>query len=179
MNEASFRRKLDPISRNIIKNQNPIEQLFKDVKHFDAQNPVIGYLIREFNIGKKGLSKFLAKAPNIGDLQIRSRLNKLHEKFKFFNKGNDDNNNNSNNNNNNFALLPPPSPPPRPSTYFLPPFQPQTLSDFFLDNQAGNFSQQPSYAPPPPLLPLPPAPSLRLRRLSDMKTNTTQTLSIA
>ena len=45
LNEASFRRRLDRISENIIRNKNPIELLFKDVKHFDAQNPLIGSLI--------------------------------------------------------------------------------------------------------------------------------------
>ena len=53
LNEASFRRRLDPISKNIIRNKNPIELLFKDVKHFDAQNPVIGSLIKEVDVGKK------------------------------------------------------------------------------------------------------------------------------
>ena len=42
LNEASFRRKLDPISKNIIENRNPIELLFKDLKHFDTQNRAIG-----------------------------------------------------------------------------------------------------------------------------------------
>ena len=53
LNEASFRRRLDPISKNIIRDKNPIELLFKDVKHFDAQNPVIGSLIKEVGVGKK------------------------------------------------------------------------------------------------------------------------------
>ena len=53
LNEASFRRRFDPISKNIIRNKNPIELLFKDVKHFDAQNPVIGSLIKEVDVGKK------------------------------------------------------------------------------------------------------------------------------
>ena len=78
LNEASFRHRLDPISKNIIKNQNPIELLFKDVKHFDAQNPVIGSLIREVEIGrKKDWSKFIDKAPDVRDLELWSRLNKL------------------------------------------------------------------------------------------------------
>ena len=58
---------------------------------------------------KKGLSKFLEKAPDIRDLGIRKRLKKLREKNEFFNRENDDdndddnsNNNNNNNNNNNF-----------------------------------------------------------------------------
>ena len=55
LNEASFRRSLDQISKHIITNENPIELLFKDVKHFDAKNPVIGSLIKEVDIGKKGI----------------------------------------------------------------------------------------------------------------------------
>ena len=53
LNEASFRRRLNTISKNIIRDKNPIELLFKDVKHFDAQNPVIGSLIKEIDVGKK------------------------------------------------------------------------------------------------------------------------------
>ena len=34
LNEASFKCRLNPIPKNIIKNQNPIKLLFKDVKHF-------------------------------------------------------------------------------------------------------------------------------------------------
>ena len=53
LNEASFRRRFDPISKNIIRNKNPIELLFKDVKYFDAQNTVIGSLIKEVDVGEK------------------------------------------------------------------------------------------------------------------------------
>ena len=53
LNEASFRRRLDPISKSIITNKNPIEVLLKDVKHFDVQNPVFGSLIKEVNVGIK------------------------------------------------------------------------------------------------------------------------------
>ena len=52
------------------------------------QNPVIGSLIREVDIGrKKGLSKFLDKAPNIRDLELRSGLNKFCDGREFFNRG--------------------------------------------------------------------------------------------
>ena len=126
---------------------------------------------------KKGLSKFLAKAPDIRDLEIRSGLKKLREKDKCLNKGNDNNNNNNSNNNNNIFLQPPPYPPrPRPPAYVRPPFKPPTLSDFILDNQAGNFSQQPAYVPPQPPSSLPPVLCLRLKRQSDVGRNTTQTL---
>ena len=74
--------------KKLIKNQNPVEVWLKGVKHFDAQNPVIGPLIMEVDIAKKkkkkGLSKFLDKAPGIRDLEIRERLNKLCEKEYFF-----------------------------------------------------------------------------------------------
>ena len=36
--EDVFGRKPYAISKNVIRNQNPIELLFKDSKHFDAQN---------------------------------------------------------------------------------------------------------------------------------------------
>ena len=52
LNETGFRRRLEPISKNIIRNKNPIKLLLKNVKHFDGQNPVIGSLIKEFDIGK-------------------------------------------------------------------------------------------------------------------------------
>ena len=42
LKKTSFRRRLNSISKSIIRNNNPIELLFKDVKHFEAQNPVIG-----------------------------------------------------------------------------------------------------------------------------------------
>ena len=90
-----------------MKNQNPIEILSKDVKYFDAQNSIIGSLIRKVkHWEKKDFSKFLEKAPDIRDLEIRERLKKLHERDEFFNWGNDDDNNNNNNNKNNFIPRP-------------------------------------------------------------------------
>ena len=53
LNKVSFRRRLGPISKHSIRNKNPIELLFKDVKLFDAQNPVIGSLIKEVDVSKK------------------------------------------------------------------------------------------------------------------------------
>ena len=95
LNEAIFSRKLDLVLKNIIKNQNPFESLFKDLEHFDTQNPVIENLIREIDIGKKkDLSKFLSKAPDFRDLEMQSSPNKLRSK-----------NNNNNNNNNGFPPI--------------------------------------------------------------------------
>lgn len=81
--------------KKIINNQNPFESLFKDLEHFDKQNPVIENLIREIDIGKKkDLSKFLSKAPDFRDLEMQSSPNKLRSK-----------NNNNNNNNNGFPPI--------------------------------------------------------------------------
>ena len=183
LNEASFRERLDPISKNIIKNQNPIELLFKGVKHFDAQSPVIGSLIREVDIGrKKDLRKFLDKAPNIRDLELRSRLNKLRDGREFFNRG--------------LTtiiitvimvemfFLPPPPSPPR--------FDfPDETGQRPLPNIESSLNDNVNYfpPPPPPLPPLPPfqlflqppllqrAPGVTVRRKNDAATNTTQTMS--
>ena len=114
--------------------------MFKDIKHLDAQNPVIGSLIREVDVCKKtNLIKFLDRAPNIKDLEIRSRLNRLSEKKKeFFNRGDDNNNNDNknNNNNNNRAennFLPPPPPPPPPFEFFNTPSVPN-VGNFLSNN---------------------------------------------
>ena len=78
LKSAIFRRKLDPISKNVIRNESPIEFLFKNLKYFDAQNPVIGNLIKEIDIGKKkDLSKILKGAPGIIDLELMLRLKGL------------------------------------------------------------------------------------------------------
>ena len=114
LNSASFRRKYDPISKNVIRNQNPKEFLFKDLKHFDTQDPVIGNLIKQIDIGKKkDLSKILKGTPDIIDLELRSRLNKLRDDETF----NPDGNNNNNN------LPSPPAP-----SFFAPSFGPDQLA---------------------------------------------------
>ena len=127
----------------MIKNQNPIELLFKDLKHFDKQNPVTGNLIPEVDIGKKkDLSKFLSHAPDVKDLELQSRLNKLRSRNEFFNSGDD-------NNINNFSFILPSPPPQLPQPPYVPPplpFQLPNLSDLFSKNRP----------PLPPLLPPPP-----------------------
>ena len=179
VNGASFRRRLNAISKNM-RNKNSIELLFKDVKHFDAENPVICSLIKEVDVvKKKDLSKFLDKATNIRDLEIQSRLNKLSEKNEFFNRRD----------NNIFFLpnAPPPplgpSPPALPSDLFNIPNILKTNE--FLNNNDFNFDFSHGYVPPAPdPLPLrgfagnffPNRPSTA-KILSNMGINTTQTIS--
>ena len=44
INDASFRQKLDLISKNILRRQNPLELVFEDISAFDAENPIVGSL---------------------------------------------------------------------------------------------------------------------------------------
>ena len=153
------------------------------MKHFDAQNPLIGSLIREVDIGKKkGLSKFLDKAPDIRDLSLCLDLINSTMERNFFNRG-DDNNDNNNNNDGNDFLPPPPSPPnfdfPNETGQ-----RPLPKIGSLLNDNFNNFRPPPP--PPPPLPPFqtffqpPPlqrAPDVIVRRKNDTATNTTQTMS--
>ena len=47
INDASFRQKLDPISKNILRRQNPLELVFEDISTFDAENPIVGSLLEK------------------------------------------------------------------------------------------------------------------------------------
>ena len=53
INNASFRQKLDPISKNIFQRQNPLELVFEDISTFDSENPIVGSLLRELDVGGK------------------------------------------------------------------------------------------------------------------------------
>ena len=83
INNASFRQKLDPISKNIIKRQNPLNLVFEDISIFDAENPIVGSLLKELDVGKKDIaSKLIKKAPrpSIFHNYLKNRLNKLKDR---------------------------------------------------------------------------------------------------
>ena len=126
INNASFRQKLDPISKNILRWQNPLELVFEDIFTFDSENPIVGALLRELDVGKKVLASDLIKqapGPPGEDFAIRNRLNKLRDRQEP-----------TNNNNNISPPTSPPAlpPPPGPGPFILPP-PPQP------DNSFGNF----------------------------------------
>ena len=83
INNASFRQKVDPIKKNILRRQNPLKIVFEDISNFDAENPIVGSLLREFD-GEKKLTAgdLLKKAPRppAVDFAIKNRLNKLKER---------------------------------------------------------------------------------------------------
>ena len=65
INDVSFRQKLDPISKNILRRQNPLELVFEDISTFDAENPIVGSLLREIDIKKKQSdSNFIKSLPS-------------------------------------------------------------------------------------------------------------------
>ena len=66
INSANFRQKLDSISKNISRRQNPLELVFEDISTFDAENPIVGSLLKELGIGKKDVaSKLIKNAPGL------------------------------------------------------------------------------------------------------------------
>ena len=53
INNDSFRQKLNPISKNILRRQNPLELVFEDISTFNAENPIVGSLLRELDVGER------------------------------------------------------------------------------------------------------------------------------
>ena len=104
MNAASFRQKLDPISKNILRRQNPLELVFEDILMFDAEHPIVGSLLREIDIKKKQSdSDFIKSLPSHPgkEFEIQKKLDRLKGKSSCFNRNNNNNNNNNFNNNSN------------------------------------------------------------------------------
>ena len=61
INNVRFRQKLDLISKNILRRQNPLELVFQDVSTFDAENPIVGSLFRELDLKKRAQTVTLLK----------------------------------------------------------------------------------------------------------------------
>ena len=61
INNASFRQKLDSISKNMLCRQNPLELVFEDISAFDAKNPTVGSLLRETDLKKKARTAILLR----------------------------------------------------------------------------------------------------------------------
>ena len=126
INDSRFRQKLDPISKNILRTQNPLKVVFKDVSTFDAENPIVRSLLREIDLNKKQTdSDFIKSLPSQPEkeFEIQKRLDKLRDIKQYNNK-----NNNSNNNNNDGDLFLPQ--PPAPGNNIGPPPSIPTIQDF-------------------------------------------------
>ena len=98
INDASFRQKLDPISMNILRKQNPLELVFEDISTFDAENPIVGSLLREIDLNKKQTDNdFIESLPSQPgkEFEIQKRLDRLRGIKRFRNDNNYNNNNNN------------------------------------------------------------------------------------
>ena len=73
INNASFQQKLDRISKNILRRQNPFELVFEDISTFDAENPIVGSLLRELDVGKVLASDLIKQVPGPPDQDFAIR----------------------------------------------------------------------------------------------------------
>ena len=73
----------DPKYKYFRQNNNPLDVVYKGKAKFDVQNPIIGDLLKEINKGKLSDDEYFKKtktAPDIRDLDIKERFNKLFER---------------------------------------------------------------------------------------------------
>ena len=52
IDNAIFRQKLEPISKNILWRQNPLELIFEDISTFDAENSIVGSFSEKLTLKK-------------------------------------------------------------------------------------------------------------------------------
>ena len=87
LNNASFRQKLDPIRKNIFRRQNLLEVVFEDISTFDAENPIVGSLLREIDIKKKqSNSDFIKSLPSHPgkEFEIQKKATKAERKISLY-----------------------------------------------------------------------------------------------
>ena len=92
---ASFRQRLDSVSKNILRRQNPLELVFEDISTFDAKNPIVGSMLREIDVNKKQSdSDFIKSLPSHSgkEFEIKERLDRLGRGTSGANNNNDNNN---------------------------------------------------------------------------------------
>ena len=73
----------DPKYKYFRQNNNPLDVVYREKVKFDVQNPIIGDLLKEINKGKLSEEEYFKKtktAPNIKDLDIRERFDKVFER---------------------------------------------------------------------------------------------------
>ena len=148
INNTSIRQKLDPISKNIIRRQDPLELVFEDISTFDAEYPIVSSSLKRVHVGKKDIAnELIIKAPrppgvNFG---IRKRLEKLKNRPE----PKDDNDN--------YNLTPSPSPPQPPSLGPQPPRPPlgPPLAPLFFPPPSGRLLEQFPRNTARPIPPLP------------------------
>ena len=160
ISNASFRQKLDPIGKNIIRWKSAVELVVEDISAFDAENTIVGPLSKELDVRKKDIASELIKKaprpPGVDDV-LRKRLDKLKNRPK----PKDDYNISP------LASLPPH---PRPSFSQRPLSGPPPPPPF-VPSPSGSFLEPFQQLQPPPMphnfIGIPPAPSVRPLSLND------------
>ena len=73
----------DPKYKNFRQKSNPLDVVYREKVKFDVQNPINGDLLKEINKGKLSEEEYFKKtktAPDIKDLDIKERFNKVFER---------------------------------------------------------------------------------------------------
>ena len=109
----------DPKYKYFRQNNNPLDVVYREKAKFDVQNRIIGDLLKEISKGKLSEEEYFKKtktAPNIKDLDIKERFDKVferdrHKKDNFLDENADD------------------SPPGSPGPLLPPPIDPYAFYD--------------------------------------------------
>ena len=92
-----------------MRRQNPFELVFEDISTFDAENPIVGSLLREIDLKKKNsltaiLLKSLQSHPG-KEFEIKKKLDRLRGTSSFGKNDNNNNNSNGDGGNNNLVVI--------------------------------------------------------------------------
>ena len=89
-----------------MRGQSPLELVFEDISTFDAENPIVGSLLREIDLKKNqsdsDFIKLLSSHPG-KEFEIKKRLDRPRGTSNFGNNNNNNNNNNGGGSNNNLG----------------------------------------------------------------------------
>ena len=82
INNASFRQKLDPIKRDILRRQIHSNFVFEDILTFDAENPIVEYLLRDLDRGKKlTAGDLVKKAPGPPGVDFAIKIKRKKKQY--------------------------------------------------------------------------------------------------
>ena len=73
----------DPKYKYFRQNNNPLDVVYREKAKFDVKNPIIGELLKEINKGKLSKEEYFKKtktAPDVKDLNIKERFDKIFER---------------------------------------------------------------------------------------------------
>lgn len=78
--KTSYCRKLDQMLKNLLRRQNPLELVFKDISTFDSQNLINESLVKETEIRENDTASELVKITlNLLDIELHLKLNNLEK----------------------------------------------------------------------------------------------------